>query len=252
MIAFSINAERGYVIISVKDSPSLDEYVESCRALGRHPSFKPSIHRICDFTKVGDLSVSNKEVMAFVAEAKSLPISDTAKTALIGKTDSDRAVMELFSNQFAKGRFKVFDNGRDAMAWVLWSDVAARAKGMQTVRIHRLSGTIEADGVLDLQRAWFKEDGFDGSSPVLWDLREARFGASIGHIGDVADQVHHVAMRNRPEGRTAMLVNSKLHEATLKTAFHRGIEAGRTRIFRNEEDAYQWLLHVEEKNPDAK
>jgi len=247
MIAFSINAERGYVIISVKDSPTLEEYVESCRALGKHDRFNPSIHRICDFTKVGDLSVSNKEVMAFVEEAKNLPISDTAKIALIGKTEEDRAVMELFSSQFDNDRFKVFENGRDAMAWVLWSDMAARAKGTDTVRVHRLSGTIEADNVLDLQRVWFNEQNFDGSAPVLWDLRQARFGASISHIEDVAEQVHHVAMKNRPDGRTAMLVGSKLYEATLKTAFHRGIENGRTRIFLNEDEAYDWLLETEQE-----
>ena len=244
MIAFSINEDRGYVIITVKDSPTLEEYVESCRALKAHNQFHPTTHRICDFTGVGDLSVSTRELLAFVEEAKGLPKNKSAKTALIGGSIEDRGMMEMFASHFDRGSFKVFETGRDALAWVLWADLREKKASNEAIRIHRLSGEVEAKGVVQLQNAWFQEEGFDRNAPVLWDLREAKFGSSLGQIEASAADIQMRSLVNRPNGKTVILVSSKLHEVTLKSAFREGLERADARIYRNEDDALAWLSEV--------
>ncbi len=249
MIAFSLNAARGYVIISVKDAPTLDEYIEASRALGAHDNFYATTHRICDFTRVGDLSVSIKEVVAFAEEAKRLPREPGAKIALVAKTEKDREIMQLFVSQFDDPEnFRVFETGRDALAWILWADKKApkkapvQKKASDEIRLHRLSGSVTAENVTELQSDWFNDDKFDKDAPILWDLRLARFETELSNIESLAGDMHKSAMQVRPEGKAAMLVSSELHARTLEYGFQKGIEIGRTRIFTDESEAENWLL----------
>ena len=246
LIAFSINEDRGYVVISVKDAPTLDEYVEACRALKSHNQFHPTTHRICDFTGVLDLSVSTRELLAFVGEAKNLPKSNTARTALVGRTVKDRGMMELFASHFDRGAFKVFETGRDALAWVLWNEPLRAATKYGGVRVHRLSGSLVLKDVEELQKGWFAEEGFVDDAPVLWDLREARLGIPIDELRGAASDFDMRRLIYRPEGKSVILVNSRLHEVTFRSVFRAALDTGKLRIYRSETDSYAWLTSSEE------
>lgn len=240
MIAYSLNADKGYVIVTIAGTPSLQDYIDTVKSLAKHPMFFPSTHRICDFSG-GELSGTLADISAFVEEAKNLPKENSTKTALIARSEAERDMLEQFAAYFDRGQFKVFENGLDALNWIRTTPEKPAAHKHRTVRIHRLLGDVTQRDVLMIRDAWFKEQGFDQDTPILWDLRQARLRVEVEDLTELAANMQQHAEKHRPNGRTAVLVGSKLHEMLLKSGFEDRVRKGQLRFYWTEAGAFDFL-----------
>ena len=243
MISFLTNEDKGYVIITIKGSPTIEDYYDGVDDLAGHPSFNENMHRICDFSQVESLKVSSKELMAFIEKVCELPITSTVKTALIACNKDEQKLLHSFADGFEFGLFRVFETGRDALAWILWSDpvIAVKSDAKPEPRYHRLGGDITPAEAVQLQQSWFLSEEFDDQTPIIWDVRKAVFVASTPELGEVAGDMSQASRQFRPSARKAVLVASKGQDEMLSIAFRNTIEEGRLRIFWSAEEALAFV-----------
>ena len=147
--------------------------------------------------------------------------------------------MQLFARHYPSAQFQVFTTGRDALAWVLWADAATLAttntqkQGQHaSIWFHGVNGKVTMSEIAFQQKAWFDNENFSANAPIIWDLRDAQLQASMPEPGPVAQELQDNATLRRPDGRPAILVNSKFQEVMLLDSFSDVITAGRLAIFR--------------------
>lgn len=240
MIKHTIYPDRGYALIVIEGHPSLEEYVEGARLLGADPDFYPELHRLCDFTGADTFDASTQELLAFSKEVLQLPATRESKTALVAETPHKAGFLKLFASKFDRSRMQVFKNRPEAISFISSSNRPEPEFG--GLRIHRLEGKITVDMVAETNSRWLNREDFEPMEPVLWDLRDAEFTDSLPAMETFGKAMFDLNNDVRPTGKSAVLVTSTYQEVVLQHCFQLSIEAGRTRIFKDEGEARAWLL----------
>lgn len=119
MINHSIISSRGYVYISVTQSPTLEAFLSATRLTVADPAFSAELNRICDFSQSNLGHITEKDFNDYVAFAKEhIPFAASTKMALVAPDEAKRGIFDQFSEQISVGRIRVFTDPDEAVAWI--------------------------------------------------------------------------------------------------------------------------------------
>jgi len=120
MINHSIIPSRGYVYISVTQSPSLEVFLSATRLTIADPEFNAELNRICDFSQANLSHITEQDFKAYVTFAQEhILFAASAKMALVAPDESKRGIFQQFSKQINTGQIRVFTDPDDAVTWII-------------------------------------------------------------------------------------------------------------------------------------
>ncbi len=244
MIKHTVYPDRGYVLIVIDGAPALDDYIAGTHALAKDPDFFADLHRLCDFTEADTTGVSTQDLIAFGKAVKALPASPDSKSALVANDPRTAGMLKLFAARFDPSRMQVFRSRAEAIRYInVRSDEQKDQSG--NIRIYRLEGRVTVRMIEEKNQDWLSSADFDPKYPLLWDLRGAEFADSLPTMEAFGDEMFARQKQAGEVGKSAVLVTSTYQTVVLQHCFQKSLSVGRTKLFKDEDEARQWLLESE-------
>lgn len=119
MIEHHIIREKNYAYIVIKQSPDLDAFIHASRIFINDPDYSPELHRICDFSQADLTHITEEDFSSYVNFAREeIKIVPETKVALVAPGENKAGIFIDFANKMDSGRYRVFYQPEDAVAWI--------------------------------------------------------------------------------------------------------------------------------------
>ena len=130
MIEHTIIPSKNTAFIAVKQSPTLETFLQAARIFITDPDYTPELHRICDFSQADLSHVTATDFSKFLEFAlQEVKLAQSAKVALVAPSEAKSGIFKQFANKIESGIFKIFYEPEDAMLWIVEQQNAAAAVG---------------------------------------------------------------------------------------------------------------------------
>ena len=126
MIEHNIIAVKNSAYIAIKQSPSLEAFIQAAKIFINDPEYTPELNRICDFSQADLSHITAQDFLNFVEFAiAEIKLSPSAKVALVALSPEKRGIFEQFASKIDSGIFRIFSEPEDAMFWINQSPAAS-------------------------------------------------------------------------------------------------------------------------------
>lgn len=119
MIEHSIIPAKNSAYIAIKQSPSLEAFIQAAKIFINDPDYTAELNRICDFSQADLSHITGQDFAKFVEFAVAeIKLAPSAKVALVVPAPEKRGIFEQFANKIDTGIFRIFNEPEDAMMWM--------------------------------------------------------------------------------------------------------------------------------------
>mgnify|MGYP005726588195 CR=1 FL=1 len=110
------------------------------------------------------------------------------------------------------------------------------------IAVHRASGEVTTQEILDAMNQWFGDPRFDAAIPVLWDFTDGMPMIVLSEIVALDYAFTNYVNEHRDRGRTAWVVTTGFGRALIDALYSERSFAAEWRTFMRREEALEWLL----------
>lgn len=238
MIEHEFNEDLGYVTVSFAGRLSLEELQSLEVRLLNDSQFEKHQPRIYDFSGI-ELDLKTSELIQMVEICRSWEVRPETKMAMVGNSEG-MATLDLLVAHFSDQALRACRSLQQATRW-LSEDALSDLSEDERYKLIVLRGAITLDDVLRLQGDWYADPAYEGSYPVLWDMRNTSAGSSLKEMQERVPFVVSASKDAGRSGKTAILVNNHMMEMLFRELLEEGDWRDATRLFSDEDKAIAWL-----------
>jgi hypothetical protein len=130
LIEHTIISQRNYAYVVIKQSPDMEAFLSASRIFVNDPDFSPGLNRLCDFSQADLNHATMTDLLAYAKFAKAnIPLAAEARVALVSPGDAKLGLLKSFVSMIPEGKFRVFQDPADAVAWIKEASVVPASAG---------------------------------------------------------------------------------------------------------------------------